>query len=225
MHLRRTFLATFAAIAFTLSVSDGFAQLASKPADEWSKTLARPERVASLKIDEIVSRLGLKPGSVVADIGAGPGVFEPALSKAVTPGGKVYAVEIDQGFIDKINKRAADEQLKNVVAVLGEFTDPKLPAKDVDVAMFNDVLHHVEKRGELLQSLAGYLKPNGRIAVIELDPVTGSHKDDPTLQVSKETLKVWMEAAGLHQVEEVTGLFDDGKWFVIYQKGKPAGTR
>ncbi len=224
MFIRRRFLALIAAIALTLSASSAWAQLASKPADEWSKSLARAERVASLKVNDVVAQLGLKPGSIVADIGAGPGVFEPALAQAVSPGGKVYAVEIDQAFLDTINKNMAEEKITNVVTVLGGFADPKLPSRDVDVALFNDVLHHVDKRAELLKNLAGYLKPNGRIAVVELDPVTGSHKDDPTLQVSKQNLQEWMEAAGLHHVAEHDELFKDGKWFAIYQKG-PAGTK
>ncbi len=225
MFHRRRFLSALSAIALTLSAATAWAQLASKPADEWSKTLARAERVAGLKVDEVVAHLGLKPGDIVADIGAGPGVFVPALSKAVSTGGKVYAVEIDQGFLDTIGKSMAEQKITNVVTVLGGFADPKLPSRDVDVALFNDVLHHVDKRAELLKNLAGYLKPNGRIAVVELDPVKGSHKDDPTLQVSKEVLKTWMEAAGLHHVADYDSVFQDGKWFAIYQKGPAAGSK
>ena len=47
------------------------AQLASRPAEEWKNTLEQQTRVEGLKIGEIVTRLGLKSGQVVADLGEG----------------------------------------------------------------------------------------------------------------------------------------------------------
>src|SRR5271168_86758 len=117
------------------------AQLASRKAEEWVTTLEGPQRIATLKIDEVLAKLSLKSGMVVADIGAGTGVFSRPLAKAVAPGGKVYAVDIQQDLLDYINKRDKDENIRNVQTVLGEFDDPKLPARDVDLAFINDVLH------------------------------------------------------------------------------------
>ena len=147
----------------------------------------------------------MKPGVVVADIGAGPGVLSLPLAKAVAPGGKVYAEDIDKGFLDRIKQKAADGHVTNIVTVLGEFVDPKLPARDVDVVLFHDVLHHIENRAGYLKAAAGYLKPNGRIAVVELPP-DGSHKDEPALVVTKDQVKQWMADAGLKPVQEFDGL-------------------
>src|SRR5216683_2608985 len=97
-------LAAVGVVAAFGSVATG--QLASRPAEDWMARLERPERVAGLKIDYIISKLEVKPGQVVADIGAGPGVISLPLAKAVSPGGKVYAVEIDQAFLDHIEKKA-----------------------------------------------------------------------------------------------------------------------
>jgi ubiquinone/menaquinone biosynthesis C-methylase UbiE len=188
-------------------------QLASRPADDWSTRLERPERVAGLKIEYIIASLGLKPGQTVADIGAGPGVLSLPLAKAVSPGGKVYAVEIDQGFLDRINLKTRAANVTNVATVLGTFGDPALPARDVDVALFHDVLHHIKDRAGYLKATAAYVKPGGRIAVVELPP-DGSHKDEPELIVTKDQVKRWMTDAGFAPVQELTGL--DGKWFVIY---------
>jgi predicted methyltransferase len=191
-------------------------QLASRPTPEWIKRLERPERIAELKIDEILARLRLAPGTVAADIGAGPGVFTVPLAKAVSPGGKVYAVEIDQEFLDHIKRKTQEQNVTNAVTVLGKYTDPNLPAKDVDLAFFHDVLHHVEDRAGYLKSLAQYITPSGRIAVVELDPVKGSHRDDPQLRLTKEQVAAWMADAGFKPVEEFK-LFDD-KWFVVYAR-------
>lgn len=189
-------------------------QLASRPAEEWAARLERPERIAGLKIDYIIQKLELKPGQVVADIGAGPGVISIPIAKAVAPG-KVYAEDIDRGFFDHVDKRAREQQVTNVVNVLGTANDPKLPARDVDVALFHDVLHHIEKRAEYLKAAAAYLKPGGRIAVVELPP-DGSHKDEPALVVTKDQVKQWMADAGLKPVQEFDGL--EGKWFIVYGK-------
>jgi len=187
-------------------------QLASRPVDDWSARLERPERVAGLKIDYIISSLGLKPGVVVADIGAGPGVLTVPLAKAVAPA-KVYAVEIDKGFFDRINAKAKDASLTNIVTVLGEFTDPKLPARDADVVLFHDVLHHIKDRAGYLKATARYVKPGGRIAVVELPP-DGSHKDEPELVVTRDQVKQWMADAGFKPVQEFDGI--QGKWFIVY---------
>src|SRR5215510_13652825 len=122
------------ALAVALGVSTpASAQLASRSAEEWIKTLESPQRVGSLKIDETLSKLSIKPGDVVADIGAGSGIFEAPLSQAVSAKGTVYAVDIEKGLIDHINQRASEMKLANVKGVVGKFTDPALPARNVDL--------------------------------------------------------------------------------------------
>jgi ubiquinone/menaquinone biosynthesis C-methylase UbiE len=203
-----------AACMLTSGVSSG--QLASKPADDWTARLERPERIAGLKIDYIISSLQLKPGDVVADIGAGPGVLSLPIAKAVAPGGKVYAVEIDQAFLDHIAKKTKEQNVSNVTPVLGAASDPKLPARDVDVVLFHDVLHHIADRAGYLEAVTRYLKPMGRVAIVELPP-NGSHKDEPALVVTKSQVNGWMEAAGFKPVQEISGL-NEGKWFTVYAR-------
>ena len=191
-------------------------QLASKPADEWTARLESPARIAGLKIDYIISSLKLKPGDVVADIGAGPGILSLPMAKAVAPAGKVYAVEIDQAFLDHIAAKMKDQGVPNVTLVKGEFVDPKLPAANVDVALFHDVLHHIADRAGYLKATARYVKPGGRVAIVELPP-DGSHKDDPSLVVTRAQVDGWMAAAGFVPVQDIPGL-SDGKWFVVYAR-------
>jgi ubiquinone/menaquinone biosynthesis C-methylase UbiE len=192
------------------------AQLASRPADDWAKTLESHDRVANLKMDEIVAKLGLKPGDMVADIGAGSGLFEVPLAKAVSPGGKVYAVDIDAGFFPQIKRKTDEAHLTNVQTVLGKYTDPNLPVKNVDLVFFHDVLHHIEDRAGYLKSVAGYLKPSGRVVVIDYEQGQGPHKDHPELEVSREQLAGWAKDAGLKQTQEVK-MFPD-RYFLVYSK-------
>jgi ubiquinone/menaquinone biosynthesis C-methylase UbiE len=183
-------------------------QLASRPAEEWIKTLDGETRVASLKIDEVVAAMRLQPGQTVADIGAGSGLLSVPVAKAVGPRGRVFSVEIDAGFFPVIKKRADENGVANIQTVLGSFTDPKLPVTNIDLAFFHDVLHHVEKRGEYLKTLAGYVSPRGRIFVVDFEGAKGPHAQQPELQVSREQLATWMAAAGFKQVDDAK-LFPD----------------
>ena len=192
------------------------AQRASRPAEEWVKTLEGADRLAGLRVDEVVAALKLKPGEVIADLGAGSGPFVVPFARAVGPKGKVYAVEIDRGFFPFIERRAQKARVANVQTVAGAFTDPNLPAADVDVAFMHDVVHHIEDRPAYFRNLARYLKPGARIAVIDYHALQSPHADDKALQVSKEQAAFWLADAGFKPVEDVS-LFPD-KWFIVYQR-------
>ncbi|MBI4460499.1 MAG: class I SAM-dependent methyltransferase [Acidobacteria bacterium] len=197
-------------------------QLGSRETSEWISTLERPERIAGLKIDEVIARLALKPGMIVADIGAGTGAFSRPFAKAVAPGGAVFAVDIDQGLLDHIAQRARQEKIENLEPVLGKFDDPNLPIHAVDLAFFHDVLHHIEKRDLYLKNLATYLRPAGRIALIEMnehDPQT-PHRNQQELILGRSQVDRWMADLGFHPIKELD-LFGDKKWFVIYQRDVP----
>jgi ubiquinone/menaquinone biosynthesis C-methylase UbiE len=196
--------------------SPATAQLASRPAEEWSKTLDQPDRIAGLKADQVIARLGLRAGQVVADLGAGTGVFSVPMARAVAPGGKVYAVEVDKDYFGIIAGKAKEARVTNVQTVLGEFGDPKLPAADVDVAFFHDVLHHIDDRAGYLKNVARYVKPSGRIVVIDLKPEQSPHKDQPNLIVSEDQVTAWMAAAGFNKVEKAD-LFPE-KFFLVYTR-------
>ena len=214
--IRLVFRILVALLLVAVGSANASAQLAARPADEWIKMLDAPARVASLRVDEVIAKLRLAPGQVVADLGAGAGVFSLPLARAVGPAGKVYAVEIEQGLVDYIAEKARRQNVSNVRPSLGRFEDPALPAADVDLAFFHDVLHHVADRPLYLKNVAKYVKPGGRIAVIEPDAERGPHQNQPTLQVTRERLRGWMAEAGCALVEELPTF--DNKWYVIYVK-------
>ena len=204
------------AIAFVLAValtSAAGAQRASRPADDWIATLDAPQRVEGLKIPEVVAALKLRPGDIVADLGAGSGLFVVPLSRAVGDKGKVLAVEIDRNFFPYIERKAKAEGVSNVQTIAGEPTDPKLP-QPIDVALLHDVLHHIENREAYIKSLAKYLKPTARIVIVDYLVKQGPHRDDPSLEVGKEDAAKLLAAIGFKPVDDV-GLFPD-KYFVVY---------
>ncbi len=195
-------------------------QLGGRQASDWIDRLERPERVTDLQIEEVVSRLVIRPGTVVADIGAGSGVFSLPFAKAVGTSGKVYAVDIDQGLLDHINQRAHQENLSNIQTVLGKFEDPDIPANDVDMAFIHDVLHHIENREAYLKALATYIKPGGMLTVIDMDPSASDtpHAGSPEMLVSRAEADRWMSSLGFRVATDHGDLFPGSKWFVVYQK-------
>jgi precorrin-6B methylase 2 len=203
-------------------------------AKTWIKRLERPERIPGLKIDDVIACLKLKPGEVVADIGAGTGAFSIPFAKAVAPSGKVFAVDIWPGLLDYINEKAKKAKVTNLQTILAKQDDPMLPKNQVDVAFFHDVFHNTNDRQAYLKVLASCLKPAGRIAIIEQefnDPIAKKW-DFPQDRITKEQVKTWMANAGFH----LSGDFDifEGannpkgtglpqRWFVVYARNSASG--
>jgi len=194
-----------------IGVQIASAQLEQLPADEYIKRMDRPDR--DLQVSEVIERLKLKPGDIVADIGSGSGSFSILMAKAIAPNGILYAVDIDQAMLDHVANRAKAEGVTNLRTVLGEFDDPKLPVKDVDVAFFHRVLHMIEHRQTYLNSTAKYLKPDGRIVVIDKN-----REDSPNnwMWLNQSDVDTWMAAISFYPAEKF-GVFDD-RYFVSYQR-------
>ncbi|MEO8051082.1 MAG: methyltransferase domain-containing protein [Acidobacteriota bacterium] len=218
MSRNKLFLRCLVGLTLAGSVAQSNAQLAARKAEEWVNTLEGPQRVATQKIDTVLSKLSLKPGMVVADIGAGSGVFSRPLAKAVAPAGKVYAVDIQQDLLDHIDQRDKEENIDNIQTVLGEYDDPKLPARNVDLAFINDVLHHIQHRAAYLKALGTYMQPSGRIAIIEMDKndLKTPHRNQPELLVSREEILEWMSNAGFKMSGEHPDLFPGTKLFLVF---------
>ena len=101
------------------------AQVMGHEAADW---LERPERDAEEHTEVLVEQLKLKPGEVVADIGAGTGYFSRRLARKVGATGKVLAVDIQPEMLTLLTNRMAANGISNVVPILGTATDPRLPA-------------------------------------------------------------------------------------------------
>ena len=216
-HIYRSTL--FAIVMLAGVVAAPAFQLGSRPTAEWIQVLERPQRIEGLKIEEIIANLKLKPGMVVADIGSGSGLLSRPLAKTVAPDGKVIAVDIEAGLLSYVRERAAKENIPNIETHLAEPNDAKLSGEVVDLALIHDVLHHIENRALYLKNLFQYIKPGGRVAIVDPDPddPEGAHRNQPELLVSKAEIDQWMKAAGFQMVEQID-LFPGKKNFLIYKR-------
>jgi len=158
--------------------------------------LERPEREAEEAPSKALAALELKPGMVVADIGAGSGYYTSRMAKLVGATGQVYATDIQPGMLELLNRRIQAEGLANVTPVLGAMEDPALPAAAIDLAIMVDVYHELQNPQVFLQKLRTVFKPGGRLVLVEF------RKEDPNvpiLQVHKMSVaevKMELEAEG-----------------------------
>lgn len=190
------------------------APLAQRPAEQGVERMERSDRVA-----KVIEKLRLKPGDIVADIGSGSGRFSIPMAKAIAPNGILYAVDIDQKMLADVAAKAKQEGVTNLRTVLAEYDDPRLPVKDVDVAFYHHVLHLIEHRQVHVNATAKYLKPVGRIVIIE------PNHEMPAGLMSLSQLDVdnWMAAIGFYPVDK-PALFDDS-FFAVYQRLRGGGVR
>src|SRR5579883_2757866 len=196
-----------------LAVGQAFAQLAQQPAEKYIDAMNRLERGIEEKIPEVIEKLRLKPGDIVADIGSGSGSFSIPMAKAIAPNGILYAVDIDQKMLDFVADRARKNGVTNLRTVLGVNDDPKLPVKNLDVAFFHRVLHMIEHRQAYLNSTATYMKPDGRIVIIDKNP---EQSPESWMWLKQSDVDTWMAAIAFYPAEKFN-IFDD-RYFVSYQR-------
>jgi SAM-dependent methyltransferase len=129
--------------------------------------LEREEREREERTDLLVKALQLKPGMVVADIGAGTGYLARRMAPAVTPGGTVLAVDVQPEMVAMLRSAVKQSGLTQIKPLLGAEADVKLPAASVDLAIMVDVYHELAFPHEVLGSIVRALKPGGQLAFVE----------------------------------------------------------
>ena len=140
----------------------------------------------------------IKEGDVVADIGAGTGLFTQLFSAQVGDTGWVYAVDIAPRFLKHVYAEAAKKKRKNITGVLCNENSTNLPANSVDVAFICDTYHHFEFPAETMASIHRALKKNGHLIMIDFNRIEGLTREwlMDHVRANKETFRSEIEAVG-----------------------------
>lgn len=162
-----------------------------------------------------IEKMNLSKESVVADLGAGTGYYSFKIAKKVTEG-KVYAVEIQDAFINYLSSRKKTLNAANVEVVKGTDRSTNLPENSIDLLMMADVYHELEYPIEILQSIKKSLKPTGKLLLLEYRGEDAALPIKPLHKTTIKQLNKEMEANGLR-------LFYDGEFlpiqhFLVYEK-------
>jgi ubiquinone/menaquinone biosynthesis C-methylase UbiE len=128
-----------------------------------------------VNVDRVFQSLSLNPSTVFLDLGCGKGNYTLAAAKAVGPQGTVYGIDAWQEGLDELEKRAASEDLHNIITIHANLNE-HIPLEDatVDVCFMATVLHDLlrESTGEtVLTEIARVLKPAGRLCIIEFKKI------------------------------------------------------
>lgn len=165
--------------------------------------LERPEREDEENPTKCIASLELKPGDVVADLGAGSGYYTFRMAKIVGEKGRVYAVEIQDEMIAELRKRIEKQKVANVEVVKSTESDTKLPESSVDLLIMVDVYHELAFPYEVMTSVRKALKPGGRVVLVEY------RKEDPKVPIkevhkmSEEQIKKEMAVVGLSHAKTI----------------------
>jgi ubiquinone/menaquinone biosynthesis C-methylase UbiE len=139
--------------------------------------LERSEREIEELPETALDKIGIQRGMTVADVGAGVGYFTVRLGRRVGPTGKVYAVDVQPEMLTILKDRANKANLKNIEAILGSESDPRLPAKALDLILLVDVYHEFSQPQRMLRKMAQALKNDGRLVLLEY------RKEDPHIPI------------------------------------------
>jgi ubiquinone/menaquinone biosynthesis C-methylase UbiE len=219
MILRHKLLATLFAVVI-LSASMLPAQTPAPPSHPTSTPYAgdlsifeEPGRDKRLQIDRVMDLLQLKPGSTIADIGAGGGWFSVRAARRVGANGRVIAEDINAKAVAYIQQRAQREHLANIVPVLGTPDDPKLTPNSLDAALMLKVYHEIAHPPLVLANLRAALKPGARFGIIDRNGNGGDHG------LKESIVRDEVEHAGFRQVARYDFTKADGQdYFLIFVK-------
>jgi len=178
---------------------------------------------AAGEIKRLAALMEWKPGTVVADIGAGDGRYTWPAVEHVGASGKVFATEIDAEKLTALRAEVKKRNLQNVTVVESAGADTNLPAGCCDAIFLRRVYHHLTKPAEFDAKLVRSLKPGGRLAIIEfpprrgLEPVEGVPSNRGGHGIPQKVVIEELTAAGL-QVENVVNDWPENSYCVLFVK-------
>ncbi len=188
--------------------------------DSWIERFEGESREIFKHRERIMEAVGAKPGMVVADVGAGTGLFTPYLSDAVGAGGTVWAVDIVPEFLELIRKRADERGLTNVRTLRCAEDDVRLRPDSVDLVFASDTYHHFEYPVSTLASIHEALRPGGQLVIIDFERIPG--KSQAWLlghvRAGKEIVMEEIRSAGFTLVEEVDAPYLEENYFLRFRK-------
>ena len=172
------------------------AQVMSHYGIDW---LEREEREMEENTSLLLKNLAVKPGMIIADIGAGSGYHSALLSKMVGSG-KVFAVDVEPEMIAYLNERIKQEKLSHILPVLSTEQKLSLPENTIDMMLLVDVYHEFSYPYEMALSMLAALKPGGKLVLVEF------RSEDPTVPI--KTIHKMSEAQAIKEFKAAGFIFD-----------------
>jgi ubiquinone/menaquinone biosynthesis C-methylase UbiE len=189
--------------------------------DEFVERFEVESREVYAKRSEIVEALQIAPGSTIADVGAGTGLFTQLFAKAVGEKGSVIAVDIAQNFLDHIAASCKEKKLNNVVGILCTSEDSKIPENSVDAVYICDTYHHFEFPLKTMRSIHKAMKPGAKLFVIDFIRIEGKSSDWTLnhVRAGQDVFEKEILSCGFRKVGEHSDILKEN-YFLIFEKSK-----
>jgi predicted methyltransferase len=179
---------------------------------------------------DLMDELGLGPGSMVADVGAGRGYFSFHLAERVGPQGRVYAVDISERELQSLRRAAERHRYAQIRPLLSRPADPKLPAAELDAVLVINAYHEFREFDAMLAGLHASLKPGGLLAVVDRDAAEGEPRDayHQRHAIPESLVVADAERHGFRLLRRPPGFTTDlgREWyFLVFEKAEPSPCR
>ena len=175
----------------------------------------------------LAQALHLRPGSVVAEIGAGDGTLTIALAREVGADGRVYTTELGGERVQRLERAVSDSGLSQIAVIEAQERHTNLADGCCDAILMRDVYHHFDDPAPMNASLLAALRPGGRLAIIDFAPSgqeaeAASDRDGSGHHgVGRQAVSRELEAAGFMGV--AASSIGGRRYLVIAQK-PPSGS-
>jgi ubiquinone/menaquinone biosynthesis C-methylase UbiE len=156
----------------------------------------------NLDIERAMDAVGVAPGMVVGEAGAGDGYFTLPMARRVGAEGAVYANDISRRALDRLESNARRERIANIHVVEGEVDDPRFPRRDLELVVVVHAFHDFSQPVEWLRNVKKYLRPGAAVAIIDRDPGQGAEGHFWT----RERILGYAASAGFGLVKVVDGI-------------------
>jgi len=159
--------------------------------------------------DKVMDAIGVKPGMIIGEVGAGRGRYAVKFAERVGPTGKIYANDILSEKLEYLNFRCKRDGITNIETILGTETDPLLPKGKLDMVYLINTYHHVAKQVPLLKNIIPALKSGGHMVIIEADPAKGgaSGHSSPKETMIKEANEAGFELVRIETFLDVDNIY------------------
>jgi ubiquinone/menaquinone biosynthesis C-methylase UbiE len=164
--------------------------------------------------DAVVAALGVRPGTIVADLGPGVGHFTLRLARAVEPGGLLYALDASQGTLGDLRRASDDRGITTLRPVLVRRDRLDVP-EPVDLLFVSATYHHLPEPKKYFADARVHLRPGARVAILEsrreglLARWRGRHASSPR-RVLREMIEAGYRLIATHDVVR-------GYWFGVFE--------
>jgi len=143
-------------------------QRRSLPCPVWMKWMLDPPfSWMSGRTKKTLKHLNLSSGMQVLDAGCGPGRLSIPMAKLIGPFGTVTAMDIQEGMLEEVKKRADKDGDGNILYLQGGIGEGKLEPERYDRIVMITVLGEIPDRKRAMKEIYGALKSGGLLLIEE----------------------------------------------------------